>query len=323
MDIVYALAGFIAIMNKLKETTNRNNELINQNTAAMRQTYEIQKRNYEQQRKNWESEVAGKKWDMGISEAILFDAEQEIQSAKGPAKGKLRKEIEQWKHIQEKSSQELNLLKEKEPSGIPIAPDVKSVKSSSGAGGAAASVALAIYSAMKKLFDEFMQPGADLTKELKNAGLPSLVKSFNIAAEPLLDMTETINEALSPVFFTMIEKIATSIDEQLPKIEATVDKFVQDGTFDSIGDSVAELVANLPSMIQLWLKFAAINWDAIITFFINHGDTIITMLTGSLSALEKIYDLMNMDYRDLLRKLLGDEQAWGGSGNYYNRGDDE
>jgi hypothetical protein len=78
-----------------------------------------------------------------------------------------------------------------------------------------------------------MSPGADLTKELKAVGLPSLVKSFGIAAEPLADLVETVNEILAPVFEPMMDEITDAVENELPNLNTVVTDSTQ--TFKDIG----------------------------------------------------------------------------------------
>lgn len=163
--------------------------------------------------------------------------------------------------------------------------------------------ATVIYKGLDALFDKFMAPGQELSKELKTAGLPSMVKAFNTVADPLIDMAEIISDSISPAFIPMIEKLATGMEGLLDPIEGNeeglskMDVLVRDITpvMTSAGDALVQLVPQIPSLIALWVKFAAINWEGFANFFITHGDTIINILNFIMTQLESIIRIFDAD----------------------------
>jgi hypothetical protein len=199
----------------------------------------------------------------------------------------------------------------------------------SGMGGTiATAVAALIIKGLEDMFNKFMAPGQELSKELKTAGLPSMVKAFNTVADPLIDMAEIISDSISPAFIPMIEKLAEGMGGLLQPIEGNaeglskMDVLVRDITpvMTSAGDALVQLVPQIPSMITLWVKFAAVNWEGIATFMINNGDKILFVLERTVTILDNIYSALNgINDFTLPKLLIGNERSFGGAGNYYGR----
>jgi len=173
--------------------------------------------------------------------------------------------------------------------------------------------ATVIYKGLEALFDKFMAPGQELSKELKTAGLPSMVKAFNTVADPLIDMAEIISDSISPAFIPMIEKLAEGMeglmDETVEIKDANGDlietispleQVVRDITpvMTSAGDALVQLVPQIPAMIAVWVKFAAVNWEGLVNFLINNGDFILTLLNDTVNMLRDIYNLFNVNLRE-------------------------
>lgn len=125
----------------------------------------------------------------------------------------------------------------------------------------AAMIAIAVVAALKKVFDEFMGPGIELSKSLKSAGMPKLVNAFNIAAEPLVQVMDLVGQMFVPVFLPMMTKISEAVVKKLPEIQKVVDDLIAEGTFDKIADSAVSLVEYLPEMLKIWVEFAGLNWS--------------------------------------------------------------
>lgn len=164
----------------------------------------------------------------------------------------------------------------------------------------AAMVAVAVVAALKKVFDEFMGPGIELSKSLKSAGMPKLVNAFNIAAEPLVQVMDLVGEMFVPVFLPMMTKISEAVVNKLPEIQKVVDDMIAEGTFDKIADSAVRSIEYLPEMLKIWVDFAGLNWSLMLDNMViwmpaiidglNAVNSSLTILTAIQREVAKIID---------------------------------
>jgi hypothetical protein len=295
-DILLLLGGLKLLSSdtkKLSDTIKERNRVEESNYKTQKEAWSTQKETYDKYVKSFEN------MSVIISKAQDFRDTIGMHPDISPSdKGVITKQINKLKERQQDIA---NLVEENkvgdEPK--PAIPD----KIPSNTANIAIAAAVAVANELSKLFDKFMAPGQELSKELKTAGLPSMVKAFNTVADPLIDMAEIISDSISPAFIPMIEKLAEGMEALLDPIEGNeeglskMDLLVNDITpvMSQAGDALVQLVPQIPQMIAIWVKFAAINWEGFANFFITHGDTIISILNFIMIQLESIIRIFDAD----------------------------
>jgi hypothetical protein len=353
-DILLLYAAIKALSsstNKLnQEIAKRNYDIEKQNFELKKQVAQVQREKISDQFKQQYEQIQKTYTDSMAKAALLYDQREKLVKSKAfkneqgllaweegslheQASGLAvasRQESESAQRILADNVKVFNQERALAIGGVsdPTEPTLPSGKSGSGGANIAIAVAAAVANELKQLFDKFMAPGQELSKELKTAGLPSMVKAFNTVADPLIDMAEIISDSISPAFIPMIEKLAEGMGGLLQPIEGNaeglskMDVLVRDITpvMTSAGDALVQLVPQIPSMITLWVKFAAVNWEGIATFMINNGDKILFVLERTVTILDNIYSALNgINDFTLPKLLIGNERSFGGAGNYYGR----
>lgn len=179
------------------------------------------------------------------------------------------------------------------------------------AGHPAVMIAMVIIVALKKLFNEFMGPGIELSKSLKSAGMPKLVNAFNIAAEPLTEVMDIISQLFTPVFIPMIQNITKAVVEKIPEIQKTVQGLSDSGLFERIAESAVELTDQLPYFMEKFVVWAALNWGMTIDTIITYMPLISTSLDVIVGITGWIYDIIKA-LKDVSRDIA---DGWN---NYWN-----
>lgn len=170
------------------------------------------------------------------------------------------------------------------------------------AGHPAVMIAMVIIVALKKLFNEFMGPGIELSKALKSAGMPKLVNAFNIAAEPLAEVMDIISQLFTPVFIPMIQSITKAVVEKIPEIQKTVQSLSDSGLFERIAESAVELTDQLPYFMEKFVVWAALNWGMTIDTIITYMPLISTSLDVIVGITGWIYDIIKA-WKDVSRDI--------------------
>lgn len=170
------------------------------------------------------------------------------------------------------------------------------------AGHPAVMIAMVIIVALKKLFNEFMGPGIELSKSLKSAGMPKLVNAFNIAAEPLTEVMDIISQLFTPVFIPMIQSITKAVVEKIPEIQKTVQGLSDSGLFERIAESAVELTDQLPYFMEKFVVWAALNWGMTIDTIITYMPLISTSLDVIVGITGWIYDIIKA-WKDISRDI--------------------
>lgn len=179
------------------------------------------------------------------------------------------------------------------------------------AGHPAVMIAMVIIVALKKLFNEFMGPGIELSKALKSAGMPKLVNAFNIAAEPLAEVMDIISQLFTPVFIPMIQSITKAVVEKIPEIQKTVQSLSDSGLFERIAESAVELTDQLPYFMEKFVVWAALNWGMTIDTIITYMPLISTSLDVIVGITGWIYDIIKA-WKDVSRDIAdGWNNYWG------------
>lgn len=133
-----------------------------------------------------------------------------------------------------------------------------------------------VESELKSAFEEALKPVAEPLQDLKSAGLSSLVKSVNIAAEPLLDVLELLSETIAPVFEPLFNTLADSIQEQLPEIQNVVNNAMPQ--MELLAQQIPGIVNLLPGIVSAFITFTGFSWQTIIDFIDEYGDDLVTAL---------------------------------------------